>query len=203
MIGRLRFRPLPALLMIVTLVSLALGGCGDDGDDDENPVKPEDPATYPALSTPQNVLLAYELAYSRRDTVMVGDLYDPTYAGSSVDLVDPGSSLQFSYEDEIAHVRALANVSGLVAYLDLGTSQLWERMPSDDPSHPEWAVIQVPGSNFLVEITHDAEVFGAGGELGTYQDFAFAPRLDSASPTDTLWRIVRWRETGMSSPGGP
>ncbi|HET9252585.1 MAG TPA: hypothetical protein VFP58_10760 [Candidatus Eisenbacteria bacterium] len=191
------FQPLLALLSMVLVSALALGGCGDDEDD---PFEPE-PATYPTLSSPRNVLEAYEMAYSRRDTVKIGDLYDSTYTGQSLDLNDPGSgTLQFTYQDELAHVRTLATTPVLSAYLDLGAPQFWDRMPSDDPSHPDWSVIQLTGSSWMVEITHNGETHSAIGEPGAVQEFAFSPTLDSSSPTDTLWRIVRWRETGLGGP---
>jgi len=54
------------------------------------------------------------------------------------------------------------------------------------------------GSRIRVEITDGADVIVATGEGGTFQEFAFEPTLDSTSPTDTLWKIVRWKETGRS-----
>ena len=187
------------LALVVMLFTLSFWGCSDDDD----PMKPENPiATYPPLSTPQNVLEAYELAYSRLDTVMVGDLFDATYTGESVDLDNPGGgTLIFNHADEVAHVRALATTPGLRANLDLGAPSLWDVMPSDDPSHPDWRVIQIPGAmEYRIEISDGLDTFGAVGEIGTFLEFAFTPTLDSSSPTDTLWRIVRWKEAGSGGP---
>ena len=190
------FRPAFALFVLALVLGFALGGCGDD---DENPMKPAPGGpTYPNLSHPASVLAAYELAYSSRDTTMGKALFDPTYTGSSVDLNHPGSDLSFTYDDEIAHMRALAITPGLSAYLDLGPDVTWDRLPSDDPSHPEWAVLLISGFAYRIEITEGVETWGAIGEAGTFQEFAFTPTLDSTSPTDTLWKIVRWRETGRS-----
>ena len=177
-----------------------LAGCGilnPDGDekDDIDNLKP-----YPILSFPSQVLEALELAYQRRDSVKVKDLYDSTYTGQSLDLTDPGSTIDVTFGDEVAHVAALARASGLSAYLELGSDQTWDRLPSDDPSHPEWAVIQITGSGYSVEIYDGANSFGAHGEAGTFLEFAFEPTLDTTSPTDTLWKIVRWKETGKSEP---
>lgn len=184
----------PHACVLAVLLALVVGGCGDD---DENPMKPNGPA-YPDQSTPQNVLAAYEMAYSARDTVKIKELYDSTYTGSSVDLNDiGGGSLDFTFDDEIRHVGAL-RTQATGAYLELGTSTSWTRTPSDDVSHPEWSVIQIAGSAYLVQILDGDEVLAAQGEAGTFQEFAFSPDLDSTSPTDTLWRIVRWRETGRS-----
>jgi len=175
-----------------------MGGCGDD----DNPVKPQPTPTYPTSDSPQNVLRALMIAYSQQDTVKTKDLYDSTYTGSSFDL----SSLQtifFTYDDEIHHVRTLAGTPGLSSYLSLGPHTSLIRMDSDDPSHPEWSVIMVSGSNYIVEIMDGADVHSAIGGPGTFQEFAFSPSLASASPTDTLWRIVRWEEVGRSDSPGP
>ena len=191
---------LPVLLLVVMLFALPFWGCGDDDD----PMKPEDPVVpYPSLSTPQNVLAAYEIAYSRRDTVMVGDLFDSTYSGESMDLNGSGT-LTFNHADEVAHVRALATTPGLMASLDLGAPPVWDVLPSDDPSHPEWSMIQISGSTeYRIEIFDGLNALGAVGAAGTFLEFAFAPTLDSSSPTDTLWKIVRWKETGRSDAPPP
>ena len=187
---------------MIPCLAFAFGGCGDD---DDNPVKPTPGPTYPERSTPQNVLSALEIAYGYRDSVMYKELHDSSYVGSSVDLNDPGNVIDLTYSDEIAHIRALASTPGLSAYLDLGPSSSWTRLPSDDPSRPEWAMVQIGGSAYRVEITDagSASTLAAVGEAGTSLEFSFEPTPDSTSPTDTLWRIVRWREVGSSSPSGP
>ena len=184
--------------LLVTILALALGGCGDD---DDNPMKPPPGTSYPELSSPQNVLLALDLAYESRDSVMYGALYDSTYVGSSTDLNDPGNPINLTYADEVAHIRALATTPGIShVLLDLGPEATWDRLPSDDLSHPEWSMIQLAGSAYRIEITEGATTLGAVGEAGTFLEFAFSPRPDSTSQTDTLWRIVRWREVGNGSP---
>lgn len=184
--------------LAVAVLGFVLGGCG--GGDDDNPMKPQPGPAYPERSTPQNVLTALEIAYAARDSAMYGALHDSTYTGSSIDLNDPGAAINLTFSDEVAHIRALASTPGLTAFLDLGPSSSWTRMPSDDVSHPEWSLIQISGANYRVEITDGPTAFGAMGEAGTFLEFAFTPSLDSASPTDTLWRIVRWRETGNGDP---
>ena len=58
----------------------------------------------------------------------------------------------------------------------------------------------ISGSAYAIEITDGTTVTGAIGEAGSFQEFALAPTPDTTSATDTLWRIVRWREVGKSVP---
>jgi hypothetical protein len=183
---------------IVASLAFALGGCGDDED---NPLEPGPSSpTYPVLSHPHQVLESLEMAYQRRDSVKVKDLYDSTYTGQSMDLADPSTTLDFTYFDDVAHVAALARAPGLTAHLELGSGVTWDRLASDDPSHPDWAIIQITGASYNVEIYDGPNSWGAQGEAGTFLEFAFEPTPDDASPSDTLWKIVRWKETGKSSP---
>jgi hypothetical protein len=178
-----------------------LAGCdifnpdGDEKEDDGNTLKP-----YPVLSQPAQVLESLEMAYQRRDSVKVKELYDSTYTGRSVDLTDLSTTIDVTYFDEVAHVAALARAPGLTSYLELGSGNTWERLKSDDPSHPEWTIIQITGATYNVEIFDGPNSWGARGEAGTFLEFAFEPTPDDASPTDTLWKIIRWRETGKSAP---
>lgn len=196
----MRLGSLSMTLVLVACLAFALGGCGDDDVDCLTCPGPGPGPTYPESSTPQNVLLALELAYANRDSTQYTGLHDSTYTGSSVDLQDPGNVIDLVFQDEARHIAALAKTPSLTAYLELGSSSTWERIPSDDPSHPEWAIIQIVGSEYRVEITEATNTLGVVGEPGTFLEFAFSPKLDSVSPTDTLWQIVRWRETGNSMP---
>lgn len=194
-------RPISTVFVLVACLALAIGGCGDDDDDDGNPLVPGPSGPdYPVLSYPEAVLTALEMAYSARDSVMYKALHDSVYTGSSIDLNDMGSTIDLTFADEASHIAALASTPGLTAYLDLGAPGTWDRLGSDDPSHPDWAVIQIVGSSYAVEIFDGANSVGAVGEAGTFMEFAFKPTLDTTSPSDTLWKIVRWKETGKSSP---
>lgn len=169
-------------------------GCGED-----SPTKPPPggggPPVYPVLSTPQNVLTALEIAYSHRDSTETKALYDSSYVGESQDMTD-NSFESFSYADEVRHVAILARSTTITSVTcEFGPPASWTRFGSSDPSHPDWAVIQLSGSSFLIEVSDVAvsqfEVSGAG-ELF---EFLFKPTApESTSPTDTLWKIVHWSE---------
>lgn len=194
----IRVAPFATLIALVLGVAVVLGGCGGD---DDNPVGPGDGVPLrPGRETPANTLMELELSYSSRDSVWTKEIYDSTYTGESVDVSDLGQTIDLTYQDEVQHVAALARTPGLTAYLELGAPAIWDILPSDDPSHPEWSIIQVSGSSYHIEITEGSNTLGAIGEAGTFQEFAFAPYPDATSQTDTLWRIVRWREMGRSGP---
>jgi hypothetical protein len=178
-----------------------LAGCGIFSPDEEERPPDKPPISYQIPSLPGYVLQNLTVAYGARDSVAYKDIYDSTYTGSSIDLNDNGNNIDLVYEDEIRHIRSLAVTPGITAYLDLGPSGSWTRLSSDDPSHPEWSIIQISGSSYRVEVVDGTTTYGAIGEGGTFQEFAFTPTPDTASPTDTLWKIVRWKETGKSNPG--
>lgn len=192
------FEARKSLLLLCLAVCLTSGplltGCGifnpEDGGSGGGPPPP------PILSSPAYVLEALEIAYSNRDSVKIKELYDSTYTGQSIDQKDPGSQIDVTYADEIAHVAALAQKPGLIASLELGSSGIWLEQSSDDPSHPEWVIIQISGSSYRIEVTDGDNVYGAIGEGSSFQEFAFTPTDDPGSPSGKLWKIVRWRETG-------
>jgi hypothetical protein len=72
--------------------------------------------------------------------------------------------------------------------LDFGPSSSWTRLASDDPSHPEWAVIQV--NTTRIEI-YDGQTLYSGQSINPMR-FGFNPMV--SAPGDTTWRIVRWDE---------
>jgi hypothetical protein len=191
----MRFRPLTRFgFLTVLLAAAALSGCGT-----ENPIEPKRlEQAYPILSTPQDVLKALTLAYGAKDSVETKALYDLSYVGTSENLGDPPGTLpsSFRYADEVNHVVALrrgSTIGGVHLYLGLETG--WARQGSDDLAHPDWAVIQVSGSTLKVEITDGGSDLVVNSPSEFFQ-FTFRPTVQA--PTDTLWKIVRWREVGTS-----
>jgi len=181
-----RLRPWVALLS-----AALLAGCSGD-----NPTKPKPPSGPAPIvrSTPQDVLKYLEYAYSRRDSIAIQSIYDSSYAGVSTDMTaSPVSqSLNFTYADEVAHVAAMAR-SHSITSVTLNFGNL-TRLGSGDVSHPEWATIQVPGSNMELEIMDGPDGFSLA-PAGITEAFSFKPTApDSTSPTDTTWKIVRWSE---------
>lgn len=171
----------------VMVAAAVLGGCGSD---DDNPVKPPGPK-YPELTSPQNVLQAMQIAYQTRDSVETKLVYDTNYVGKSEDLSNPAQSFTFSHYDEVQHVATLAQSSTISSVvLDMGPISSWTRLSSDDPSHPEWAMISI--SYWLVEINDGSTVYQAPSTNPMV--FAFTPTV--AAPGDTTWTIVRWSEIG-------
>jgi hypothetical protein len=182
--------------VVAALAAAALGGCGADADG-EKLILPPTP-TYPALSTPQNVLLALAASYQNRDSLEYKTLYDPAYLGTSTDLNDPpGSQVStFSMADEVAHIATLRRTTTIVQVVfDLGPQGSWTRLSSDDPSHPEWAQIQIAPGSFRVEI-YDGQTLYEAQSINPVT-FHFSPTV--AAPADTTWRIVRWNEVGSGA----
>lgn len=174
--------------LVAVMAAGFLGGCGSDNKD---PVEPPPPP--PGLNSPQNVLENLVLSYQARDSVKTRDLYDSSYVGTSTDLNDPpGSQVSiFHYADEVRHVAVMARTATISSVLvDLGPRASWIRMSSDDPSHPEWAMIQV--SNYRIEVFDGGTVYSAPSINPMI--YAFTPTV--TAPGDTTWKIVRWTEIG-------
>ncbi|HET9251011.1 MAG TPA: hypothetical protein VFP58_02705 [Candidatus Eisenbacteria bacterium] len=189
-------------MVAVVLLVLSASGCGIFDPDETDGPPPPPPIVYPILDRPERVLQALQLAYENRDSVKYKDLYDSTYTGTSFD-VNGNETLPISYTDELRHIGAIARTPGIATLFDMGPEQSWDVQPSDDPSHPEWRVIQISGSAYRVEVTDGPTTHQAKGEPGTFQEFAFTPTQDASSPTGAYWKIVRWIETGNSTPPPP
>jgi len=178
------------------LAAMILSGCGDSN----NPAKPPPaaPVAYMMRSTPQNVLHNLEIAYSHMDSSEYKGLYDSSYVGTSQDLNDPPGTmpLSFTYSDEVGHVAALRRSPTISSVsLELGQTSSWNRLESSDPSHPEWAAIQIAGTSFDIQVTDGYNTVQASGSHEFFE-FLFKPSApEYLSPTDTLWQIVRWTET--------
>ena len=179
--------------VVAVMAAAVLGGCGSD---DDGPVKPPPPTGYPERTSPQNVLEAMQMAYTARDSNETKQVYDSSYVGTSTDFNDPVPSVAtFRYADEIRHVAVLARTSTIVSIvLDLGLRPSWTRLPSDDPSHPEWAMIQI--NNFRLDVYDGSTLYAASST--NPMTFTFRPM--TTAPPDTTWTIVRWTENGSSGP---
>jgi hypothetical protein len=188
--------------LAVSLALLALvGGCGGDPIMTER--RPVGDHAYPppdaSQANPEATLQTFRAAYERRDSLAFRALYDSSYVGETVDLNGLPESLVFSRADELAHIAALARRSSISSVTcALGASLAWTRLPSDQPAHPERAVIQLRGENVRVEIVDGETMLEAGGPSET-MTFRFAPHSPaSSSPTDTIWKIVGWTEVRSS-----
>jgi hypothetical protein len=194
-----------AAFLVLSVVFLA--GCGIF-DPPRNPEKPPDPPpVYLVPFLPQNVLTNLELAYSHRDSVACQAIYDSSYVGTSQDLNDPPNTTpsEFFYTDEVHHVAALYHLPTITSVsFSLGPATSWDRIGSNDPSHPDWAVIQIAGSSLDIQVT-DSNGDNTWQASGQYEffEFAFKPTPPApGSPSDTLWKIVRWTETRSFVPPG-
>lgn len=154
------------------------------------------PPVYPILERPERVLTALQLAYAARDSIGYRKLFDYFYQGKSTDLTD-NSIETFANADEVKHIQALARVSTITSVtLNLGPESSWDRQSSDDLSNPDWAVIQISGSSFFIEVNDTQQTTWQVSGAGETFTFRFKPSTpETSSPTDTLWNIVGWEET--------
>lgn len=185
-------------LCLVTLGALVLTGDGCIFDPASTHKPPPTPGgtQFTDQSTPALALEQLEAVYQNRDSVAVKGLYDSTYVGTSTDLTQPPQSQlsTFHYVDEIEHVASLARSHEIrTVVLQMG---LKTRLPSDDISHPEWALIQISGSNVDLEIQkQDPDSIGLTlNSSGESFKFRFRPYTPAKTPTDTLWKLVSWEE---------
>lgn len=192
----LRFAALGAL---VALSALLVAGCGIFDPKKSGKIPPDLPPEYLTPFQPENALANLKSAYSARDTAGTKVVYDSSYVGTSDDLNDPPGTIpsQFTYFDEVAHVASLRRNPAITSVsFELGPPTSWTRLESTDPSHPDWAVIQISGSNLDIQVTEGVDNTLRVQGLNEFFEFSFKPTAPApGSPTDTLWKIVRWRET--------
>ena len=173
------------------VIAAFLAGCGDD----DGPTKPRpSPApTYPVRSTPQNTLEYLRLAYVGKDSTATDSVYSPDYHGESSNAVDPGNVLFFTKAQEKSHVGALRkNTEVSNISFTMGDFNSWPREGSLDAAHPEWASITIT-RGIALEVTVGPTTYNVGTD--DFFEYQFAPTTPApASPTDTLWTVVRWRE---------
>ena len=181
-----------AILLSIGLVA----GCGifspdkDDGDGPDPPL----PVVYHVPFDPTLALENMRLAYQARDSVQADSVYHPDYHGESSTAVDPiGTLVVLTKAQEVSHVGALRKAPEVTDItVNMGGMSTWRREASLDLTHPEWASITI-SSGIRVEITAGSTLYTVGND--DFFEFQFAPTTPAAaSPTDTLWQIVRWRE---------
>ena len=131
-----------------------------------------------------------KLAYQRRDSVEYTSLFDPAYSGQSIDQTDPASgTLMFTRDDEMHHMGSLYRHSSIVSVtFDLGNGLIRYTDASDAP----WATMQTTTAIIEINDTPTSYKVVTTNEL---IEFKFVPKTpDSASPTDTTWKVIRWNE---------
>ena len=183
--------PLALCLAAIAVVGL-LAGCGKDKTTGPEIGPPA--VVYPTPNSPQNALERLMLAYQGRDSVEYRKLFAFDYLGTSHDLGD-GTNLVFHTNDEVQHIQALAKATTITSIsLSMGTSSGWTRLPSDDLSHPEWAVIQISGSQLRLQIDDTREGTLLLGNPANSYTFRFKPTPPDTTSTDTLWTVIQWDE---------
>lgn len=181
---------LAALLAAAVLVAGCFGS-------NKNPVKPPVEGPVYSQSTPQNTLRSLVIAYATRDSVEYAKLFAPDYQGASYD-TDTLAGLQpgaITRTDEMAHIKRLADDPSIVRIvLDLGSSSSWVRQPAvGNQGETSWAGIAIGNPRLEIDAYWDSKVLPSGEIF----QFTFSPETPAAgSPTDTLWTIVRWEESG-------
>jgi hypothetical protein len=182
------------LAAICSSVLVLTAGCIFSPSRDDHKVVDDGP--YDPPTNPLNVLANLQRAYKNRDSVYVKDIYDTTYVGTSTDLSDPNPDTQlstFRWADEIAHVAALARSTTISSVdLDFGPQTSWTVINSDDPSHPEWAEMQI--NSWKVDIYDASTEYIVESKNPT--TFYFIPLLSGSG--ETTWKIVKWVEVGAS-----
>ena len=173
----------PLSLAIAVCVAV-VAGCGKK----DKIVGPPATPRYPALTSPELVLVALKTAYTGKDSIEYKLLFDHDYVGASVDLRFGAPADTLAFADEARHIEALARSITAIVDLQLTPTMTRSRDPGDPPG---WALIQNP--IYSLTLYDGPNVYGVGVGSETIE-FRFIPTLDSTSPTDTTWKIIRWSE---------
>lgn len=149
---------------------------------------------YPALTSPENTLVAMIHAYSSRDTVELGKVYDDGYQGTSLDKDDWAPvALTFTKADEMHHLSTLARASS-IGHISINLNPVIRRY-TDAADPAGWASLQNPLRTVEIEDAGTLYSVYLSYETLTYKFIPTTP--DSTSPTDTTWKIVRWSEVAF------
>ena len=183
-------------LLLILAAPLFLQGCGKDTND--KLIGPQ-LIVYPDRSTPKNTVLRMSMAVGNRDSVVTASVYADEYQGSSVDMTDPGSpTLEFVKSDEVRAVGTMAKSSSISSVeMEFYTPASWQELHyGADPS--EWVTIQIPNFRIYVNDLTQGEYQVQAPSSGVTHIFEYTLKPtapDPASPTDTTWTIVRWKES--------
>jgi hypothetical protein len=184
-----------ALALACLVAGVGLGGCIFSPKKNEKPPEDTPPPEYRVPYLPEFALYNLMTAYAARDSVAYRSTLDFEYQGSSTD--DKGAKVSFNNIQEVQHIQAFARATTIVGkvFFSLGPEATWDRLPSDDPTYPEWAVIQIAGSNFKLEVNDTGLGTLTVNDPQDNHTFKFNPTTPApSSPTDTLWTLVRWDE---------
>jgi hypothetical protein len=182
------------LALIFCAVALALAGCIFSPERGNK--KPPPPPSFLPPIYPDQALINLRDAYAFRDSVEYRKVLDyPDYHGISKDQTD-GTQEELFWIDEVKHIQALAKATTITSvYFDMGNSSSWDRLTSDDAAHPEWAVIQITGSQFLLRVDDTKEGTLTVNSSKETHIFRFKPTTPApTSRTDTLWTLTQWEE---------
>ena len=148
------------------------------------------PPDYALPITPGLVLGNLALAYSHKDSTEYKSLFDDNYQGTSLDQQDPSAQLlTYTKADEAMHIAGLAR-STTVTEVRLELLAAMIRI-TDAGDPPGWALIQDPIVTLSISDSPTSYEVTPTDET---TEFHFRPTLDSSSPTDTTWTIVKWVE---------
>ena len=179
----------------IALIGLAVAFGGCIFSPRSGPGNGQKPTIIPDPDYPENALERLRVYYEKRDSVEYRKLIDFEYLGTSQDLTD-GTSVTLRNADEVKHIQALAKATTIASIsFSLGTASSIRRQSSDDLAHPEWAVIQISGSQFRLEINDTGkDLFIVSNPTSTYT-FRFKPTSPAPFHSDTSWTLVQWQET--------
>ena len=178
--------------VLVCLVGALSGGCIFSPEKGKKVIPP---VVYPKRNTPQNALLFLRKAWESKDSLQIAAVYADDYAGSSIDLTDPGSTtLDFAKSDEVHAVHWLAiNQNITFLQMELYSKDSWiEVHYAGDPS--DWVTLQIP--HFKIEVrdlNNNGYVATDSGDGETWIfEFTLRP---TGPPSDPIWEIVKWTES--------
>lgn len=178
----------------VWILVVAAGGCGkktvgpDDGHIDPGLPK------YLAPISPQNTLKNLISAYTWRDSVETGVVYDGDYQGTSANPSAPTPVSTFTRADEIRHVGRLKLDANIVSvFVDLGSPTTWQVLDGNASDPPGWKVIQIASQTVQIE---DISTFTTWVSRNNLIEYTFKPDSIPGAPAaeDTVWSVVRWTE---------